>query len=120
MGYETYEDQLEDEQDFLGLYESELSKQIHLRNKQRKEWDMMKKKMEQEQEKKKSKKAEEQQLIDEEEKEEERVEIEETRVSKKLAAAMVRSAAEEPSNVLEKIVEVLQNQNGISLPTKKY
>lgn len=112
MGYETYEDQLEDEQDFLGLYESELNKQIHLRNKQRKEWDMMKKRMEHDEEKKMAQITKERELVEEEAKEEERIEIEETRVSKKLTSAMVRSALEEPAQALNKIVDVLQNQNG--------
>ena len=43
--YDSYDQQLEDEQDYMGLYEAEISKQIHLRNKQRKEWDAMKNKL---------------------------------------------------------------------------
>lgn len=112
MGYETYEDQLEDEQDSLGLYQSELTKQIHLRNKQRKEWDAMKKKMAISEEERISKKSKEQQLIEQEEKAEEKNEIEETRVSKRLTSAMTKSALAETSETLKKVVDVLHNQNG--------
>ena len=37
QSYDNYEQQLEDQQDYMGLYESELNKQMHLRNKQKKE-----------------------------------------------------------------------------------
>ena len=97
----------------MGLYESELTKQIHLRNKQRKEWEAMKKKMAWTEEQTHVKKAQEQQLLDQEHREEERTELEETRASKKVTAAMVETAlGGNIAESLQKIVEVLQNQNG--------
>lgn len=98
----------------MGLYESELNKQIHLRNKQKQEWDMMKKKLVLAEEQRKEKAYQDQQLIDQEQREEDRIEIEETRLSKNLVSEMVKSALGEQSSTLHKVVDVLQNQNGKS------
>ena len=112
QGYESYEQQLEDEQDFMGLYESELNKQIHLRNRQKKEWDMMKKKIAFEEEQRIEQAAQGQNQIAQEQREADRVELEETQTSKNLAAAMLKSSLSLESDTLQKVVEVLQNQNG--------
>lgn len=96
----------------MGLYESELNKQIHLRNRQKKEWDMMKKKIAVAEEQKIQEAAEGQNLIDQEQRDADRIELEETQTSKKLASEMVRSSLAQESDSLKKIVEVLQNQNG--------
>lgn len=110
--FDTYEQQLEEEQDLMGLYESELSKQILLRNRQRKEWEMMKKKCEirQQQKQKESSELEQQQLQEKEA--ENRTEIAETDASKKLTNAMLASARDKKDDTLQKAVEVLHNQNG--------
>ena len=113
--YSTEEQQLEDEQDLMGLYESELNKQIHLRNKQRKEWDVMNKKMEADMEKKKTEISQQQRLLEQDKRDEDRVEIRETNKSKNLVATMVQSAhdeEEDDDDTLLKAVEVLQDQNG--------
>ena len=96
----------------MGLYESELTKQIHLRNRQKQEWDMMKKKMETEAADNLHKSNKEQELIQQEEREEERMELEETRVLKNLTSAMVNSSLHNEGDALHRVVEVLQNQNG--------
>ena len=96
----------------MGLYESELNKQIHLRNRQKKEWDMMKKKIAVAEEQKIQEAAEGQNLIDQEQRDADRIELEETQTSKKSASEMVRSSLAQESDSLKKIVEVLQNQNG--------
>ena len=96
----------------MGLYESELSKQIHLRNRQKKEWEMMKKKMALAEEQRKQQALECQNLRDQEQREADRTELEETQASKNLTSAMVRSSLALESDTLQKVVEVLQNQNG--------
>ena len=96
----------------MGLYESELSKQIHLRNRQKKEWEMMKKKMALAEEQRKQQAVECQNLRDQEQREADRTELEETQASKNLTSAMVRSSLALESDTLQKVVEVLQNQNG--------
>lgn len=96
----------------MGLYESELTKQIHLRNRQKQEWDMMKKKMEIAEEKRVEDKNQEQDAIDREQREEDRIELEETHISKKLASSMVKSALGNGADTMQKMVELLQNQNG--------
>lgn len=96
----------------MGLYESEINKQIHLRNRQRREWDMIKKRIASEEEEKRKEKTKEQHLVEQEQREEDRIEIEETRASKNLASSMVRSALAGESDTLQKVVDVLQNQNG--------
>lgn len=96
----------------MGLYESELNKQIHLRNRQKKEWEMIKKKLALAQEKEKEKSAQGKNQYDQEQREADRLELEETQVSKNLAAAMVQSSLTQQSDTLQKVVDVLQNQNG--------
>ena len=96
----------------MGLYESELNKQIHLRNRQKKEWEMMKKKIALAEEQRSQQAAQGQDLLDQEQREADRVELEETQTSKKLTSAMVKSSLAHASDTLPKIVEVLQNQNG--------
>ena len=77
-GYESYEHQLEDEQDLMGLYESELNKQILLRKRQKREWDTMLKKMAQQQEQRERDKAEEQEKLEKERQEENILEMDQT------------------------------------------
>lgn len=96
----------------MGLYESELTKQIHLRNKQKQEWDMMKKKMVIAEERKVQERAREQDVLEKEQREEDRIELEETRISKNLCAAMVKTPLASGAEALQKVVEVLKNQNG--------
>lgn len=110
QSYESYDQQLEDEQDMMGLYESELTKQILLRKRQRQEWDMMKKKKAAEEEQIQNSNKEEE--ANQEQREEERIEIEETRVSKGLASEMVRTSLGDQGDTLKRVVDVLQNQNG--------
>lgn len=112
--YETDEQLLENEQDLMGLYESELNKQLFLRNKQKKEWDMMNKKIEAENEKKKNECSNQQRIIDQEKREDDRLEMAETDASKKLTNAMVRSSQRNENNneTLDKVVDVLKDQNG--------
>ena len=112
--YETDEQQLENEQDLMGLYESELNKQLFLRNKQRKEWDMMNKKIEAENHRRQEEGSDQQRLMDQEKREEDRVELTETTASKKLTQAMLRSCQEhdDGNDTLEKVVDVLKDQNG--------
>ena len=62
----------------MGLYQSELNKQMFLRNKQKKEWEMMKKKIATEQEKKKEEKTDDQLRIEKERREDELAKINET------------------------------------------
>lgn len=96
----------------MGLYQLELSRQLHLRNKQKREWEMMKKKIEKNNANKETELSKEQEMIEQEQREEELTEIRETNVSKKLATEMVRSARENDAETLKKAVDVLQNQNG--------
>ena len=103
---------MEEEQDLMGLYQSELSRQLHLRNKQKREWEMMKKNVANERETKEMEQSRQQELLEQEEKEEERAEMHETEVSKKLSSAMVRSAQANDPDTLQKVVELLQNMNG--------
>lgn len=96
----------------MGLYELELTKQIHLRNRQKREWEMLNKKRVQEEQLQLQKNNDEQIHLHQEEKNEERIEMEETKVSKNLASAMVRSSLGDQAETLQRVVEVLQNQNG--------
>lgn len=96
----------------MGLYQAELSKQIFLRNKQKREWEAMTKKIAAANERKKDEKTEEQLRLEQEEREQNLNEINETQVSKKLCSAMVKSALERNNDTLERAVEVIQNQNG--------
>ena len=96
----------------MGLYESELSKQLFLRNKQRQEWDMMNKKIEAEKEKQKKDGSHQQRLIDQEKRDDDRVEMAETEVSKKLTSTMVRSFQEDDNETLGKVVDVLKDHTG--------
>ena len=101
----------------MGLYQSELSKQIFLRNKQKKEWEMMKKNIAHAEEKKREEKSVEQKRIEKEQQEEDLLEINETQSSKKLTAAMVKSSLEKNDDTLQRAVDVIQNQNGIFIYT---
>lgn len=96
----------------MGLYESELNKQILLRKRQRREWDMLEKKMAQEDEHNNLMREQEKELLQQQQREEDRLEMEETRLSKDLTSAMVRSALGKQADTLQKAVDVLQNQNG--------
>lgn len=97
----------------MGLYESELNKQIHLRNRQRREWDMLNKNMEIEGEKRKRDISEQEKMLEQERREENRIEIAETEASKTLTQAMVRSSQEDDcQETLLKVVDVLRDQNG--------
>ena len=111
-GYESYEHQLEDEQDLMGLYESELNKQILLRKRQKREWDSMLKKLAQQQQQKEKAKLEEEEKLEQERREEDLIEMDQTRVSKDLCSVMVKSALAKEAGTLQKVVDVLQNQNG--------
>lgn len=96
----------------MGIYESELSKQIHLRNRQKREWELMKKKLMEAKEKDQNQIACQEEEEQERRREEDRMEIEETEVSKNLATAMLRSAANRNDDTLQRAVDLLQNQNG--------
>lgn len=101
----------------MGLYESELNKQILLRKRQKREWDSMAKKMALAEEERQRKRREEEEKLEQERREEDRVELEETRVSKDVCSAMVKSALGRQADTLQKAVDVLQNQNG-NFPTE--
>lgn len=96
----------------MGLYESEISKQMYLRNKQKREWEVMKKKIALDKELSQKSLIEQQQVYDQERREEDRLEIRETETSKKLALAMLKSANENSDDTLQRAVELLHNQNG--------
>ena len=96
----------------MGLYQSELTKQIYLRNKQKKEWEMMKKKMAVAEDRSREKKTGEEERMQRDKHEEDLEELQETRASKKLVSDMVKSALEKNADSLQRAVEVLQNQNG--------
>lgn len=99
----------------MGLYQSELTRQIHLRNRQKREWEKMKQAELINREKKKNDLSRKQELFEKEQREEDLEEIRETEVSKSLAAAMFGSARESKDNTLMKVVDLLQNQNGTTL-----
>lgn len=107
-----YEEQLEDEQDCMGLYSSELTKQLHLRNKQKREWDLMRKKMVLEEENEKDQRSRNEQMLDQDRLNEDQIELQETVVSKNLCSAMVRSVRANCDDTMKRSVELLQNQNG--------
>ena len=73
---------------------------------------MMQKKLAKEEEIQLQKNKDQQVAHHEEEKTEERAELEETQVSKNLASAMVKSSLANESETLQRVVDVLQNQNG--------
>lgn len=95
----------------MGLYESELTRQIHLRNRQRKEWQMLKKNMENPPPTPTLPEAA-NLRFQEEKRKEDRQELEETTASKQLASAMVASAQNNAGDTLQKVVDLLNNQNG--------
>lgn len=95
----------------MGLYESEISKQIHLRNKQKREWDIMKEKLLASPPKRLMSEELEKQL-EEQKRQQDSQELEETHSSKKLAAAMIRSARGGMDDTLQRAVDVINNQNG--------
>ena len=95
----------------MGLYQTELSRQIHLRNKQKREWDRMKKVVLTKEKEKKS--AKHQELLEKEQKEEDLEELRETEISKNLDSAMVASGRKNSSDILLRAVDLLHNQNGI-------
>lgn len=74
---------------------------------------MMKKKLAHEEEEKEKEKEKDQSLADQEQREEDWIELEETRVTKNLASSMVASGLAGQADTLQKVVDVLQNQNGI-------
>lgn len=111
--FDTEEQHLEDEQDLMGLYQTELTKQIHLRNRQRKEWDMLKKKTLTTQEQRESDNSREEQLLQKEKDDEDKIELQETQVSKRLTNDMLKSARQKDGETLQKAVEVIYNQTGI-------
>lgn len=98
----------------MGLYQSELSRQIHLRNKQKREWESLKKKIAKDMEQQKKDLTNEQDLFEQEQRQEDLEEMRETEASKKLATAMLRSASglDNYEETLSKAVDLLQNQNG--------
>lgn len=96
----------------MGLYQSELSKQIHLRKIQQREWESLKKKISLNMQEKEKESNEREFRREQEEREENRTELEETNTSKKLAANMVQSALESRDDTLKKVADLLQNQNG--------
>ena len=98
----------------MGLYESEISKQIHLRNQQKKEWIAMKKKYQPPPSKRLLPENVEKQFEDER-RLDDSLEIQETQVSKKLSGAMMRSARGGLDDTLLKAVDLLNNQNGTYL-----
>lgn len=103
----------------MGLYESELNKQLYLRNQQKQEWDVMKKEMEKKQEKNDADLSHKKNLFEKQQRDQDREELKETEISKNLSNAMVKSAREQSDETLQKVVDVLQNQNGKgSIPTK--
>lgn len=110
--YDNDEQRLEDDQDFMGLYELELSKQLYLRNKQKREWDMMNKQMKINEELKKQELSSQQAILEQEKKDEDRTEKSETDASRKLTAAMVQSYQKGDHDTLTKVVEVLRDQSG--------
>lgn len=101
----------------MGLYESELSRQIHLRNRQKKEWQAIRKKMENDaaEASNNSKNLVPQHVekqFQEDKRREDNQEMEETVRSKQLASAMMKSANSNHDDTLQKCVEVMNNQNG--------
>lgn len=96
----------------MGLYESEISKQIYLRNQQRKEWEAMKKKYNASPSTRLLPENLERQY-EEEKRADESTEILETQAAKNLATAMMRSARSGLDDTLHKAVDVINNQNGI-------
>lgn len=96
----------------MGLYQSKLSRQLHLRNKQKQEWDMMKKNIEIEKKQIALQLFRQKEMIDQEERDEEDTEIKETELSKKLCSSMVKSSRNNDLDTLQKTVDLLQNMNG--------
>ena len=96
----------------MGLYQLELSRQVHLRNKQKREWEIMKKKQAISQEKKEKHLSHQQELFEKQQRAEDLEELQETEASKKLAAQMTNSAREKSDDTLLRAVNLLQNQNG--------
>lgn len=92
----------------MGLYQLELSRQIHLRNKQKREWEVMKKKEAISQEKKQAQ----QDLVEKELRAEDAEELQETEISKQLASEMNESARDNSDDTLMRAVNLLHNQNG--------
>lgn len=85
---------------------------MQLRNRQKKEWEVMKRKMDHVTEEKKKAFAQQQQIGQQERRNEDRVELMETETSKQLALAMLKSAKENSDDTLQRAVELLHNQNG--------
>lgn len=105
---------MEEEQDLMGLYQSELTRQIHLRNKQKREWGVIRKNMKKSNEEKKNELSHQQQLFEQEQERANVEEMQETEKSKGLAAALVKSANAnlQSDDTMKKAVDLLQNQNG--------
>lgn len=85
---------------------------MHLRNKQRREWDAIKKKMQMAEVERKEEVSRKEKMLDHDKMDEDRIELQETAASKQLTTAMVKSARGNSDETLQKAVEVLQNQNG--------
>lgn len=99
----------------MGLYESELSRQIHLRSRQKKEWQMLRKKMEAEANSRHVIPEQVEKEIQEEKRKDDQRELAETATSKQLAAAMMRSSTANDDETLHKCADLLNNQNGKDL-----
>lgn len=95
----------------MGLYQSELSKQMFLRNKQKREWDAIRKKTEVQNTKRLLSEETETQL-DNERRDDDAIELQETDLSKKLSQSMLRSARCKDEETMQKMVDLLHNQNG--------
>lgn len=93
----------------MGLYQSEVTKQTHLRKMQKREWELMKKND--------KKQMEKELAIEKDQREENLAELAETDASKKLASAMVKSSLGKKDDTLQRAVDLLQNQNGNFLDT---
>ena len=99
----------------MGLYQSEVTKQSHLKKMQKKEWDMMKKKISEVEKQKEGNLTDQQTNNDDEN----RIELEETEVSKKLDSAMTKSCIDKKDDTLRRAVDLLHNQNGKKIYSKE-
>ena len=84
---------------------------MHLRNKQRREWEKMKKQIDSNNSKQ-ALEEEQLKLQEEAKRKEDKIEMEETLVSKKLSAVMSRNARQQKHDTLQNAVDLLANQNG--------
>ena len=98
----------------MGLYESEISRQMQLRNRQKKEWQALRKKFQNTIPLTSVLPNTIEKHFEEEKKNDDRRELEETAVSKQLASAMMTSSQERSDETLQKVADLLHNQNGIN------